>query len=329
VPSRRTQQGTGFAATATASSFSEVVTPLSVNESAPWLTAQQARARNTRMQSASLPNPDTPWSANESAPARYTEEMRDRTRHVASVRQARVDVAQMESERLAAIERERLAAIEQERLANIERERLANAPESSAVAVITPVEGTRPINMPLSAADSAVNAPTAPGQQPAQLDQSVGLVDTRRAAAMSVTTPPDTGAAGASVSATEMSMGSTTAGTTGFSSTETARIGPSTPAIAPANENAGAEANTAAGVGVTRSEGASVNGTAAAMSEPLAQPSPQASVSTPVLPDPTVAPSVSAATPEFDAARSARGAESTPVNAYVTLHESAPQAGAR
>jgi len=300
--SRRSQQSTGFAAPASA--FSEVVTPLSVNESAPWLTAQQARARNTRMQSASLPNPETPWSANESAPARYTEDMRDRARHVASVRQARADVAR------------------------IEIERLANAPESSAVAVIPPVEGVRPINTP-SAADSAMNAPTAPGQQPTQLDQSVGLVDTRRATGMSVTTAPDIGAAGASASASEMSMGSTAAGTTGFSSTETARMGPSTPASAPAYENAGAEANTAAGVGVTRSEGASVNGPAPAMSEPSAQASPQASMSTPVLPDPTVARSVSGITPEFDAARSARGAESTPVNAYVTLHESAPQAGAR
>jgi hypothetical protein len=325
TPSRRSQQSAGFAASQSA--FSEVVTPLSVNESAPWLTAQQTRARNSRIQSASLPNPETPWSANESAPARYAEEMRDRARHVASVRQARLEVARIERERLAAIERERLAAIEQERLASIERERLAAAPESSTPATITRLEDAAPANTTPSAANATVNAPRAPGEQPRQLDQSVGLVDTRRATAASVTTAPDSGAAGTAMpSANEMNTGSTTAAPNGFSP-EAAGISASRSASAVANENAGAEANNGA-VGVTRNEGASVSGAGPAMNEPAAQSSPQASVSTPALPDGAVAPNVAGAA-ESDAARSARGSESTPVNAYVTLHESAPQANVR
>ncbi|HEY0336345.1 MAG TPA: hypothetical protein VGC70_03320 [Burkholderiales bacterium] len=323
--SRRAQESA-----ATSSGFSEVVTPLSVNESAPWLTAQQTRARNSRIQSASLPNPETPWSVNESGPARYAEEMRDRARHVASVRQARIDVARIESERLAAIERERLAAIEQERLASMERERLATAPESSTAAVNTPMEGTAPVNRTSSATDGAVNAPSAPGQQPTQFDQNVGLVDTRRATATTMTAAPESGGAGSSAASTnEMNTGSTSAATTGFSSTEAARIGPSSSARAPSNDNAGAEANSASGVGVTRSEGASVNGAAPVMNDPTAQSSPQTSVSTPLVPDRAAATSVWGGTSESDAGRSARGSESTPVNAYVTLHESAPQAGAR
>jgi hypothetical protein len=315
--SRRAQESA-----ATSSGFSEVVTPLSVNESAPWLTAQQTRARNSRIQSASLPNPETPWSVNESGPARYAEEMRDRARHVASVRQARIDVARIESERL--------AAIEQERLANLERERLATAPESSTAAVNTPMEGTAPVNRTSSATDGAVNAPSAPGQQPTQFDQNVGLVDTRRATATTMTAAPESGGAGSSAASTnEMNTGSTSAATTGFSSTEAARIGPSSSARAPSNDNAGAEANSASGVGVTRSEGASVNGAAPVMNDPTAQSSPQTSVSTPLVPDRAAATSVWGGTSESDAGRSARGSESTPVNAYVTLHESAPQAGAR
>jgi len=324
--SRRSQQSTAFA---TPSPFAEVITPLSVNESAPWLTAQQTRARNNRIQSASLPNPETPWSVNESAPARYAEDMRDRARHVASVRQARLDVARIERERLAAIERERLAAIEQERLASIERERLATAPESSTPATITRLEDAVPANTTSSAANAAVNVPRAPGEQPRQLDQSVGLVDTRRATATGVTTATDSGAAGtATPSSNEMNTGSTTAAPSGFSP-EAARTSASSSASAVANENAGAEANNGGGIGVTRSEGASVNGAGPAMNEPAAQSSPQASVSTPALPDGAIGPNVGGATPELDAARSARGSESTPVNAYVTLHESAPQANVR
>jgi hypothetical protein len=327
-PSRSSQQSTSFATTAPA--FPEVLTPLSVSESAPWLTAQQSRARNTRVQSASLPNPQTPWSSNESAPARYTEEMRDQARHVASVQQARVAVARMESERRAAIERERLAAIERERLANIERERLANAPESSTAAAITPVDGTASVNTTSSAADIAANTPRTPGEHQAQPDPSVGLVDTRRATTMSLTTAPEIGASGTSTaSANEMSTVGASAAASRTAPAEAASIRPAGPASAPANENTGAEANTALGVGVTRSEGASVNGAAPAAKEPSAQSSPHPTVPTAILSEPVVTPSVSAATPEVGAAPSARAGESTPVNAYVTLHESAAQASTR
>jgi hypothetical protein len=328
TPLRSSQQSPSFAAPAPA--FVEVITPLSVNESAPWLTAQQSRARNTLVQSASLPNPQTPWSANESAPARYNEEMRDQARHVASVQQRRVVIARMESERLAAIEREQLAAIERERLASIERERLASAPESSTAVISTPAFGTTPVNTTSSEADIAPNRPRTPGELPTQPDQSVGLVDTRRATTMSLTTAPETGASGASAaSVNEMSTGSATAAATRTSPAEAASIRPSGPATAPATENTGAEANTAVGVGATRSEGTDVNGMPPALKEPSAQSSPQATVPTAVLSDPTVAPSVSAVTPEFDAGQAARSSESTPVNAYVTLHESAAQANTR
>jgi len=328
TPLRSSQQSPSFAAPAAA--FVEVITPLSVNESAPWLTPQQSRARNTYVQSASLPNPQTPWSANESAPARYNEEMRDQARHVASVQQRRVAIARMESERLAAIKRERLAAIERERLASIERERLANAPESSTAAIVAPVDGTAPVNTTASAADIAANRPRAPGEQPTQPDQSVGLVDTRRATTISLTTAPESGASATSAaSANEMSTGGATAAATRIAPAEAASIRPSGPASAPPNENTGAEANTAVGVGATRSEGTNINGTAPALKEPSAQSSPQPTVPTAVLSDPTVAPSVAGVTPEFDAAKAARASESTPVNAYVTLHESAAQASTR
>ena len=70
----------------------EVVTPLSVDESAPWLTTQdklrQHRAA-TRTRLASLPNPQTPWSPNESGANRYTEDMQAYRQHVASVEQTR------------------------------------------------------------------------------------------------------------------------------------------------------------------------------------------------------------------------------------------------
>jgi hypothetical protein len=185
------------------------------------MTAEQTRARNTRAQYASLPNPQTPWSANESAPARYAEEMRERAQHVASVTQARVVVARIESERLATLERERLESIERERLASS-----APPAESGTVVGLAPLE-TSSVESSSSVEERTSQLPVPPGERPAQPDTTASLVDSRSAGTMSLTTTPEFGASDNS---------NTAAGETS------------------------ADRSTATAVGVTRSEGMSVSG---------------------------------------------------------------------
>jgi hypothetical protein len=83
------------AQTETATAVAEVVTPLSVDESPAWPTAETRRKERAALRTkvVSLPNPQTPWSPNESGPDRYAEDMRAYRQHVASVEQARIATA--------------------------------------------------------------------------------------------------------------------------------------------------------------------------------------------------------------------------------------------
>ena len=183
--------------------FVETITPHSVNESAPWMTAEETRAHHTRVQGPSLPNPQTPWSASESGPADYAQDMRERAQQVAAVERQRVAVARIESERLAAAERERLAALEQERLAELERERVATSgsPDGTAAAG-TAGAGAAPAQPDITASSPAPALestrdlpPPTPGETPAQPDRSAGLVD-RNAGTMSLAPTPQIDASG-------------------------------------------------------------------------------------------------------------------------------------
>lgn len=196
---------TMLSANATAQSSShpvmvpEVITPFSPNESGPSLPMRDTHARHAPLESAayvSLPNPQTPFSPNESGPVNYAQEMRERAQHVASVTQARVNVARIESERLAAIERERVEAAERERLAALERERLERerlagtqtSPAGEAGMSAAPVGSTSStaggssatITAPAeSNAMSTVPGPVPAPQREAQADTNAALVDTR------------------------------------------------------------------------------------------------------------------------------------------------------
>jgi hypothetical protein len=81
--------------TETQTVVAEVVTPLSVDESPAWPTAETRRRERValRTEAVSLANPQTPWSPNESGPARYGEDMQAYRQHVASVDQARIATA--------------------------------------------------------------------------------------------------------------------------------------------------------------------------------------------------------------------------------------------
>ena len=225
--------------------FVETITPHSVSESAPWMTAEETRARHTRVQSPSLPNPQTPWSVSESGPNDYAQDMRERAQQVAAVEQQRVAVARIESERLAAIERERLAALEQQRLENLERERLATigTPESATAVSAAPMQADTTGSSAAPVAGNTPDLPITPGETPAQPDRSAGLVD-RNAGTMSLAPAPHIGT----------------------------------------SNEPGADA-AAADVGVTRSEGPSVSGIGpqpdgvnAATSQPAAVPMPDSRV---------------------------------------------------
>lgn len=191
---------TMLSANATAQSSShpvmvpEVITPFSPNESGLSLPMRDTHARHAPLESAayvSLPNPQTPFSPNESGPVNYAQEMRERAQHVASVAQARVNVARIESERLAAIERERVEAAEHERLAALERERLAGtqtSPAGEAGMSAAPMGSTSStaggssatITAPAeSNAMSTVPGPVPAPQREAQADTNAALVDTR------------------------------------------------------------------------------------------------------------------------------------------------------
>lgn len=216
--------------TAPTAGFAEVITPHSVSESAPWMTVEETRARHTKVNLGSMPNPQSPWSPNESGPSNYAEEMRERVQHVASVEQTRVAVARIESERLASIERERLA--------NIERERLASSAAASSeggtvtAVAVAPVALTSTIESAPAAPSAEItsNFPTPPGERPAQPDHTAALVDTRSVGTTSLAPTP--------------AIGSSDGGA-----------------------SAGTEPAAAAAVGVTPSEGASLSGTGPTTSE--------------------------------------------------------------
>ena len=182
-------------ATVAAPVFVETITPHSVDESAPWMTAEDARARHTRAQGPSLPNPQTPWSVSESGPSDYAQDMRERAQQVAAVEQQRVAVARIESERVAAAERERLAALEQERLDTLERERLASIGSTGSTAAVGTAPAQPDLAAPAPALESARDLPVAPGEAPAQPDRSAGLVD-RNAGTMSLAPVPRIGTSG-------------------------------------------------------------------------------------------------------------------------------------
>ncbi|MES2564170.1 MAG: hypothetical protein V4637_15780 [Pseudomonadota bacterium] len=194
----------------------EVITPFSVSDSGPSWPMPDTRARRVpdhTVAYVSLPNPQTPFSPNESGPVNYAQEMRERAHHVASVAQARVNVARIESERLAAIERERVEAIERERLAALERERLANAqtsPTGDATMSSAPVGGTSATAGGSSAgvtatvessAISTAPAPVPAPQREAQADPNAALVNTRNALGTNIA-PQESTVAGATPAAT-------------------------------------------------------------------------------------------------------------------------------
>jgi len=217
------------AAAARDARWSEAGIPHSVSESAPWMTAEEMRARQTPINPAtyvSMANPQTPFSPNESGQSDYAQEIRQRVQQVAAVEQTRVAVVR-ENERIAALERERVAALERERLEALERERLAAATPAEPVTVATaPVPAAQPAVETAPSTESAPSAPSAPREQPTQQDTTAGLVDTRNTASTTLAVSPER-----------------------------------TPADqpgAPAGE-ASAEAN----VGTTRGEGASASGAAA------------------------------------------------------------------
>ncbi|MGZ5224467.1 MAG: hypothetical protein ACXWCS_09885 [Burkholderiales bacterium] len=308
LPRTRNTQQAAMSSSQSASMFSEVMTPASVSESAPWLATQQLRARSTQLQSASLASPQTPWSPNESAPARFNEDMRVRAQQLASVQQARIAVARIESERLAAIEQERLAAIE--------RERLANGFETAAVVGITPSDNKAAVESTAgAAADGAANAPAAPGERPAQPDQTAGLVDTRGNRPLSLTMTPEAGPAEASATA------ATEPGTTGAMApaaegtvNDGATISGS--AAAPSGTSlSDATGMPTAAVGVTSGEGTSVSAAGPVINERPLQPDTSTATLFPDRP--------------FNAPNAPSSGESTSANAYVTLHESATAATTR
>lgn len=307
----RISQPAAITSTPSAPTFAEVMTPLSVSESAPWQSLPPARASSARIQSASLASPQTPWSPNESAPARYNEDMRVRAQQVASVQQTRDTIARIESERLAAIERERLAAIEQERLAAIERERLASTADSATVVGVAPSDNKAAVESTAASANGSANAPAAPGERPAQPDQTTGLVDTRGNRPLSLTTTPEAGPAEASTTAASES--GTTAAITPAG--EGAVSDPATISGSAATPLSDTNGTATAAVGLTSGEGTSISGAGPVINERPLQPD----VSTATLfPD-----------GPFNAANAPSSAESTSANAYVTLHESATAATTR
>jgi hypothetical protein len=98
--------GTGGASTQTqvAAAPAEVITPASVDESAPSLTVKDNRQRTTHVRAASLPNPQTPWSPNESGANRYAEDMQFHADQAAAVEQAQIAAAASHTETAAATE---------------------------------------------------------------------------------------------------------------------------------------------------------------------------------------------------------------------------------
>jgi hypothetical protein len=258
-----------------------------------------------------LASPQTPWSPNESAPARYNEDMRVRAQQVASVQQTRDTIARIESERLAAIERERLAAIEQERLAAIERERLASTADSATVVGVAPSDNRAVLESTAASANGAANAPAAPGERPAQPDQTTGLVDTRGNRPLSLSMTPETGPAEASTTAA--SETGTTAAITPAG--EGAVSDPATISGSAAIPLSDTNGTATAAVGVTSGEGTSISGAGPVINERPLQPDLSTATLFPDGP--------------FNAANAPSSAESTSANAYVTLHESATAATTR
>jgi hypothetical protein len=299
----RISQPAAVTSTPSAPTFAEVMTPLSVSESAPWQSLPPARARSARIQSASLASPQTPWSPNESAPARYNEDMRVRAQQVASVQQTRDTIARIESERLAAIERERLAAIE--------RERLANTADSATVVGVAPSDNRAVLESTAASANGAANAPAAPGERPAQPDQTTGLVDTRGNRPLSLGVTPETGPAEASTTAA--SETGTTAAITPAG--EGAVSDPATISGSAAIPLSDTNGTATAAVGVTSGEGTSISGAGPVINERPLQPDLSTATLFPDGP--------------FNAANAPSSAESTSANAYVTLHESATAATTR
>jgi len=184
-----------------------VITPSSVDESAPWRAAESQRTRIPRQIASapvqvatsgySMPNPITPWSPNESGEMRYNEDMRMRAQHVASVEQRRVAVTRMEQERLAAIERERVAALERERTEREQAAADANAAAGVGSTASSSVDSTtaaaQPAPSTFTSSDATSNAPVDRREQPAQMDQSAALTDTRSSRSMSVAAAPSPG----------------------------------------------------------------------------------------------------------------------------------------
>ena len=233
-------------------SWSEASMPHSVSESAPWMTAEETRASQTRMNPAtyvSMANPQTPVSPNESGQADYAQEIRQRAQQVAAVEQTRVAVVR-ENERIAALERERVAALERERLEALERERLAAATPAESMTVATaPAPAAAPGVQSAPNAETAPSAPAAPGEQPAQPDTTAGLVDTRNTGSVGLAvspepTPGDQPAAPAGATSADANIGTTrgegasASGTAVSSAADAPRDASSGPAASGPSENA-------------------------------------------------------------------------------------------
>ena len=230
-------------------SWSEASTPHSVSESAPWMTAEETRASQTRMNPAtyvSMANPQTPVSPNESGQPDYAQEIRQRAQQVAAVEQTRVAVVR-ENERIAALERERVAALERERLEALERERLAAATPAESMTVATaPAPAAAAGVQSAPTAETAPGAPAAPGEQPAQPDTTTGLVDTRNTGSVGLAvspepTPGDQPAGRTSADAnigTTRGEGASASGTAVSSAADAPRDASSGPAASGPSENA-------------------------------------------------------------------------------------------
>lgn len=89
----RSHLGTPSATASTRTGSAAVETTAAYTAQETTLSAADLRSRQARARTASLPNPQTPWSPNESGSNHYSQDMQAYRQHVASLEQARTVAA--------------------------------------------------------------------------------------------------------------------------------------------------------------------------------------------------------------------------------------------
>jgi hypothetical protein len=234
--------------------------PASVDESAPWMTAERAPRFVLATPAASLPNPQVPFGISEAGPIRYAEEVRAQAEHVAAVEHARIAAARVEPETVA--------------IAPPAATEPATAPDGELAGLAAPVEapdtGERAgMSAGLVESRQTVGAiglvsdapPASPAESERLLERPAGLVDTRQSSlGLTAQLDSEAGAGGPAPTEAEVTSPDVT-------------LARAEAADAPATAQTTAEGmGYTSGTGITRSEGPS---TEVPMAAPRAdQPGP-------------------------------------------------------